>query len=43
MFGGVFLIWGGLIYLFGVWGFILFLALSLVIGLAGADGDDNYD
>jgi len=37
------LTWGVMAYLFGGWGFFLFLALLLVIGLAGADGEDGYD
>jgi hypothetical protein len=37
------LVWGVMVYLFGGWGFFLFLVILLVIGLAGADGEDDYD
>ena len=39
----ILLAWGGMVYLFGGLGFFLFLAILLVIGLAGADGEDGYD
>ena len=40
---GLLLIWAVMVKLLGGWGFFLFLALLLVIGLAGADGEDGYD
>ena len=42
-FAGILTVFGAMVYFFGGVGFFLFLALLLVIGLAGADGEDDYD
>jgi hypothetical protein len=42
-FAGILSAFGAMVYLFGGWGFFLFLSILLVIGVAGADGEDGYD
>ena len=42
-FAGLLTVFGAMVYFYGGWGFFLFLAILLVIGLAGADGEDGYD